>query len=289
VRYTEPNMKKDKYGSIWVSHSSMGDFLRCPRSYYLKNVYKDPKTGNKLGIASPALSLGVAVHEVLEALGNYPAAGRMERDLYADFDVAWSKVSGKAGGFLDDAVEKDHFERGKEMIARVIESPGPLLSKRIKLPEDSMLPNFFLSEEDNLILCGRVDWIEYLEEDDSLRIIDFKTGKHDEKEGSLQLPIYLLLANELQKRKVSKATYWYLDRPEGIIDMPLPDLLESRASVLSVAKEVKSARESNIYVCPKGEKGCFSCTPFEAILRRDDSVEFVGKGEFKQDKYIYLG
>jgi RecB family exonuclease len=46
--------------------------------------------------------------------------------------------------------------------------------------------NFYLSEEDNIILNGLVDWIEYLD-DDTLHLIDFKTGKHEEKEAFEQL------------------------------------------------------------------------------------------------------
>jgi ATP-dependent helicase/DNAse subunit B len=62
------NKKRDKYSAVWVSHSSMGDFLKCPYAYYLHNIYKDPKTGRKINIVNPSLSLGVAVHEVLEGL-----------------------------------------------------------------------------------------------------------------------------------------------------------------------------------------------------------------------------
>jgi hypothetical protein len=249
-------------------------------------VYKDPKTGNKLGIVNPALSLGVAVHEVLEGLGDFPAETRMSRDLIATYDEVWQKVTGKQGGFLGAEQEKEYYERGKKMLENVIKNPGPLLRKRIKLPEGTMLPNFILSEENNLILCGRVDWIEY-KEDDSLRIIDFKTGKNEEKGGSLQLPIYLLLSKELQKRFVTQASYWYLDREEGLVDVELPDIEESYVKVLETALRVKEARESGIYVCPQGEGGCYDCRPYEAILTGDISVEFVGKGEFKQDKYLY--
>jgi hypothetical protein len=61
-------MAPDKYKAVWVSHSSIGDFLKCPRAYFLHNVYKDPKTGRKINIVSPALSLGLAVHTALESL-----------------------------------------------------------------------------------------------------------------------------------------------------------------------------------------------------------------------------
>ena len=84
----------DKYKAIWVSHSSMGDFLKCPRLYYLHNVYKDKKTGNKMAIISPHMSLGVAVHNVLENLVNFKTEERFTRDLLADFEENWTKVSG---------------------------------------------------------------------------------------------------------------------------------------------------------------------------------------------------
>jgi len=45
-----------------------------------------------------------------------------------------------------------------------------------------------------------VDWLEYKEETDSVRIIDFKTGKFDEDPDSLQLPIYYLLATHTQTK-----------------------------------------------------------------------------------------
>ena len=204
-------MAGDKYTAVWVSHSSMGDFIRCPRAYYLHNIYKDPKTGRKIGIVNGALSLGVAVHNTLEALKEIPLEERMSRNLLDDFETEWTKVSGKKGGFKSDEEEEAAKSRGKDMIARVIASPGPIARKtvRLKSGKNDMIPNFYLSEEDNIILCGMIDWLEYIPEDDSVRVIDFKTGKNDENEDSLQLPIYLLLLNELQKRKVSGAAYWY--------------------------------------------------------------------------------
>src|SRR3990167_6837740 len=86
-------MAQDKYTAIWVSHSSMGDFLKCPRSYYLHNVYKDPKTGRKINIVSPALSLGQAVHSTLEPLRDVPVDERVKLDLIAEFEKSWEKVS----------------------------------------------------------------------------------------------------------------------------------------------------------------------------------------------------
>ena len=273
----------DKYSAVWVSHSSMGDFLKCPRLYYLHNIYKDPKTKRKINIVTPALSLGISVHEVLENLANFPAEERMKRDILADFEKAWEKVSGEQGGFQSAEEEKEYKARGIAMLENVVKDPRVLVNKRIKLPKNEMNPNFYLSEEDNIILNGQIDWIEYLP-DDTLHIIDFKTGKNEESESSLQLPIYLLLCNALQKRTVSRASYWYLES-DKMVEKELPDLDTARRDVLAVALRVTEAREKGEFLCPKGSGGCFGCRPFEKIISGDASVKYIGVGGFNQDMY----
>jgi ATP-dependent helicase/DNAse subunit B len=200
---------RDPYKAVWVSHSSMGDFLKCPRLYYLHNVYKN-KSGRKIAIISPHMSLGVAVHNTLENLVNYNSEERIKiisNRLLLDFENNWAKVSGKIGGFVSSDQETEFKSRGIEMIQRVALNPGPLIKKTVHFPPKinnaekvDMLPHYFLNDTDNIILCGKVDWLEYLPETDSLNVIDFKTGKHEEKEGSLQLPIYQLLLSKLQRR-----------------------------------------------------------------------------------------
>ena len=93
-------MPKDKYSAVWVSHSSISSFLECPRGYYLRNVYKDPNTGHKVKIVSPPLSLGAAVHEVVESLSELKTGERFKEPLLDKFARAWKKVSGKWGVFL---------------------------------------------------------------------------------------------------------------------------------------------------------------------------------------------
>jgi ATP-dependent helicase/DNAse subunit B len=279
-------MPASKYDAVWVSHSSMGDFLRCPRAYYLHNIYKDPKTKHKVGVVNAALSLGISVHNTLEALKEIPLEARMKRDLRADFENEWGKVTGRAGGFRDAEQEAESKERGRAMIERVIAAPGPIAQKTVHFPakKSDMLPHYYLSEEENIILCGLVDWLEYREEDNAIRVIDFKTGKHDENEDSLQLPIYLLLLTELQKRAILGAAYWYLDREDGFVEKNLPTLEDARTRVLAAARKVKEARTKKEFQCPRGEEGCFTCRPFEAILRGE--AEFVGTGNFNQDLYF---
>lgn len=273
-------MAKDKFSAVWVSHSSIGDFLKCPRAYYLNNVYKDPKTGHKISLMAPPLALGQAVHEVVEALSVLPAQKRFDESLIDKFEVVWKKVAGKKGGFVNDTQEQAYKKRGKEMLKTVIDNPGPLNNLAVKISMD--LPYYWLSEDDNIILCGKIDWLEYIKADDSVHVIDFKTGKRDEKDDSLQLPIYCLLVGHCQARPVSKVSYWYLDRASEPVEQTLPDLDEAEKRILKIAKNIKLARQLERYACPHG--GCYACKPLEAIV--SGKAEFVGVNDFRQDLYI---
>lgn len=273
-------MKKDKFTAHWFSHSSIKDFLDCPRAYYLKNVYKNPKTNRKIQLISPPMALGLAVHEVLESLSLLDKNKRFEKPLYEKFDQAWSKVSGKRGGFLDQDVEYRYKKRGQEMLARVYKNPGPLKKLAVKIKQD--LPYYWLSEEKEIILCGKLDWLEYLKDTDSVHIIDFKTGKSTEDNDSLQLPIYLLLATNCQPRKVIKASYWYLDRDNKPQDVKLPDLEKAEKKVLKITEKIKLARQLGKFKC--SNNGCIYCQPYEKIVNGE--AELVGADLYNRDVYI---
>jgi len=274
-------MAKDKFTAVWVSHSSMGEYLKCPRAYYLKNMYKDPKTRHKVALMSAPLALGQAVHEVVESLSVLPVSERFNGTLEGKLELAWEKVAGRKGGFKDEAQEKDAKERALNMLRRIEKNPGPLLNKAIKVRQE--LPYFWLSEEDNIILCGKIDWLEYVEETDSVNVLDFKTGKHDEDPDSLQLPIYLLLAQNCQTRPVSGAYYWYLDRDDAPKKVVLPEAEDARKRVLTVAKKVALARKLNHFQCPQ-VNGCRQCEGLEQVVA--GKAEFVGVNNFGQDVYV---
>src|SRR3990167_8283775 len=185
---------KDKFSAVWVSHSSISDWLACPRAYYLKNVYRDPKSRHKLTLMSPPLALGQIVHEVIEGLSTMAVARRFSEPLTLKFDRVWPKVA----RFFDENEAAKYKERGRQMLKNLMDHPGPLTNLAVKIKMD--LPYFWLSETDEIILCGRIDWLEYLSKEDAVHIIDFKTGKNEESQDSLQLKIYYLLASHTQER-----------------------------------------------------------------------------------------
>jgi len=272
---------KDKYSAIWISYSSMSDYLKCPRAYYLKNIYRDPKTNRKISLMQPALALGQVVHDVLDTISFVPVEERFKKPLTDIFEEKWINVTGSKGGFHTVEEEKKFKERGRIMIERVMKHPGPISGKAIKIRQE--LPYFWLSEEENIILCGKIDWLEYNDMDDSVKIIDFKTGKFDEDPDSLQLPIYYLLATKCQTRTITGVKYWYLNRDDEPVDVVLPSFEESEKSVLEVAKRVALARKLERFVC-KQKDGCGVCRPFENIL--SGKATFVGLNNYNQDVYI---
>lgn len=274
-------MFKDKYSAVWVSHSSISDYLKCPRVYFLRNVYRDPKTSHKIMLMSPALALGQAVHDVIDEVSVLPVEERLLEPLDKRLEKVWQKVSGKNGGFHTQEEEKGFYERARKMLKRVSGNPGPLLQKAVKIRQE--LPYFWLSEEDNLILCGKVDWLIYDEASDSVKILDFKTGKFDEDGGSLQLPIYHLLVKKTQNRKVSGAAYWYLERDDAPLDVALPDEESSLNRVMEVAKRIALARKLDRFVC-QHKDGCRACRPYEAIVA--GKGEYVGINDYRQDIYV---
>lgn len=274
-------MKGDKFSAVWVSHTSISDFLVCPRAYFLKNIYRNPATGHKVKLMSPPLALGQSVHEVIDSIAMLPTDSRMVESLVNRFDVVWQKISGKKGGFVSSESELLYKKRGEEMLRRVMKHPGPINKLAVKIQMD--LPYYWLSEESNIILCGKIDWLEYMKKTESVHIIDFKTNLKDENPYSLQLPIYYLLATHCQKRPVSKVSYWYLERSDEPIEQKLPNKTEAHEKILDIAKQIKTARQLSLFKCPY-KTGCHACKPFDAILK--GRAEFVGTNSYNEDIYI---
>lgn len=219
-------------------------------------------------VVNPYLTLGTTVHDTLESIRYLPRAQRFDKPLTHIFEELWAGVEGKRGGFSTPLQEKEFKDRGLLMIKRVQDNPGPIanLSTIIK-EKGEMVASMLLSPEENLVLCGNVDWVEVLP-DGSLHIIDFKTGKKEESDSSLQLQIYLLLAKNGNKRPVSKTSYWYLDKDDQPKEVAIPDLSGVVDQLIEKGKKIKAARLSENMkelVCPKG--GCRNCEEYEKVVR----------------------
>ncbi len=182
----------------------------------------------------------------------------------------WRKYRLKKGGFASLEEEIGFGTRGVKMVENFItnfkclEPCAPFIS----FPKVNLV--------DNIILIGNFDFIGECP-DGTLHIVDFKTGAHDQ-EDALQLYIYAILAQHMFKKKVSKASFWYLDREDG----PREVLIENVDGQLDWLKqkslELKTAIQANEWVCIK-EGNCRDCRDYQALLD--------GKGEYLFSDYRY--
>ena len=270
---------EDKFKAVWVSYSSISDFIKCHRAYYLKNVYKNPKTNRKIEIVKPPLSLGSAVHSVLEPLAKIDHTQRFNKNLIEVFDLEFTKSFGKKGGFSSDAEFETYRKRGHKMLENVIQNKQLLENTTFILNKD--LLDAWLSKENNIVICGKIDWINKDENTGSLSVIDFKTSKEEES-NDLQLQIYALLLHILNKETVNKLYYWYLDINDHLTEASLPDVKESYKKVLEIAVKIREQRSLGIFECKKG--GCYACKDYEKVIK-GEALQ-VGIGNFNRESYV---
>ena len=257
---TDTSFVKD---ALFVSYTGLNDFSRCPRSYYLKNVYRDPKTNYKLQIANPYLTLGGVVHDSLKWFLDMNRQVTKDQ-LLAKYRNLWLKYRGKRGGFSDNSQEAEFGKRGLAMLGNFIDHAKVL---EPNLEVDNFL-KYRLAEK--IFLNGKLDFLGELP-DKSLHILDFKTGSKDE-EDPLQLYIYAILAESNYQKPVTRISYWYIDRDAAPKEAVLDPLDERLDWITKKSKEIEEMVEEGNWVCIKDPELCRDCQQYQDII--------AGKGEF---------
>ncbi len=271
---TKPKFEYIK-NPIFISYTSLSDFLKCPRSYFLKNLYRSPKTGNRIQMASPYLTLGSTVHDsvkwYLDMKGQVT-----KKQLEEKFRNLWLKFRGKKGGFETRAQEAEFGKRGLKMLDNFFTNAQNLE----KITHQADFPKLNLFED--VILMGNFDFVGE-KADGSLHVIDFKTGVTDEKD-PMQLYIYAILAEANLGKSVSSASFWYLDRddkPREIVLDPLEPKLEW---LKEKGKLLKQAINEGVWACKDGEEMCHECKIYTAIISGKGEFQFL---DFRYKKDVY--
>lgn len=255
---------------VYLSYTSLKDFLKCPRSYYLKDLYKDPKSNYRLQVASPYLTLGSVVHDSVKWFLDQEKKPTLEQTL-KEFRNFWLKFRKKRGGFFSDEEEGNFGKRGLKMMENFVKNWQTLE----KVEPEVVFPKLNLTE--NVILIGNFDFVGQVR-DGSLHIVDFKTGAKDEDDPT-QLYIYAILAEANFQKSVSACGFWYLDRDDSPKDIVLDPLEPKLEWLIEKAKELKQALEKREWVCIKGDQLCQDCRDYQAIID--------GKAEFQFTDYRY--
>jgi hypothetical protein len=281
-----PEEKNNSY--LWISHSSISDFEVCPQLYYFKHLYRDPLTNHRIQAVNPYLTLGITVHNVIEKIAFFNREKRLTLSLKEKFEKEWHFWQGKKGGFLSQEMEEGFKKRGLLMIEKfeqsfLIRNPNLVIGEGLREGEKELL-KVKLFKDENLVLVGSIDWIEILP-NQSLHIVDFKTGKNKEDKDSLQLPIYYILANYNFKKPIEKLSYWYLEEEREPLAIDLNSLKEYILIIRQKALVIKKAIKENKLNCQSKNGECFHCWKYKKIVL--GQAEYVGYDEqMNRDLYF---
>ena len=267
--------------TIWVSHSSLSDFEKCPRLYYLRNLYRDARFGNnfRIQVANPYLSLGEIVHDAIDNFVNrYQPRERSKDKMMYELSRGWVLKKGKTGGFKTQSQEKEFKDRSVQMAQRFLANED--FAGKIPLKTEGF-PKKKLFADKDIVLVGNFDWLEDFS--DGLHIVDFKTGQREEAEDSLQLPIYSILAKETMDKPVRKTSYWYLDKDLEPKEVQLKNLEESLSLIEQKSLAVEKAKVEDNF--PHASENCIFCREYESVLKGE--AEHVGT-DFKRRREVFF-
>jgi len=264
--------------AIFLSPSSLADFEKCPQLYYLRNVYRSPR-GLKIQLINPNLALGQTIHDVLDQFLKMPSVQRTKDELERVYELIWGNISGEKGGFGGVEEEEGFKKRGEEMLRRFWNNRHFQEIESVKIPS---FPKVELGND--LILTGKLDWVEKAE--DGYKIVDFKTGKQEEREDSKQMPIYAYLVSQVLKTKNITACYWYLDKDENLTACVLPDLEKTLEYLRKTGEIIKMVRQTNSFKCQSGKESCWACRDMLAIAQGKAKLVSMDPVNRKQEIYI---
>jgi RecB family exonuclease len=263
--------------AVFLSPSSLTDFEKCPQLYYYRNVFRTPR-GTKIQIINPSLALGQAVHDAIEQFLQLIPPKRTKDELIKLLGFIWQNTSEERGGFKDAIEEKTFKERAIGMLERFFANEHFRNVERVPLPE---FPKANLGQD--IILTGRLDWLE--KDADGYHMIDFKTGKNEEREDSKQLPIYGVLVSKIFQTESVRASYWYLDHESNLTPIPLPNIEETFSYLTKKGGVIKLVRQTNSYRCQSGGESCWACQDFLAVAREKGKIVAV---DYKRNQEIYI-
>ena len=265
--------------AVFISPSSISDFKSCPKLYYFRNVYRSPKTGLKIALVNPKLTLGQVVHGTLHRFLYSNLTFKTKEQLFNIFEALWKESAGEKGGFSSSLEEKEIKDRGLKMLERFFANDHFKNTSPVKLGD---FPKLELG--DDIILTGQLDWVEE-GLDKSFHIVDFKTGENEEKSGSVQLPAYAVLASGYLKSTKLKASYWYLDKSSDLEDYELPDLEVAKENLKRFGMIIKNARLTHSFSCLSGFEACYACKDIKEIAEGKGKLVAVDYSR-KQEIYI---
>ena len=243
-----------------ASPFSLNMFQLCPQQY---KFYYDPEIRKAYRKPRPYFTMGDHVHATLkDFLSVIPVS---ERNLTKLENLLREKWRRNRKGFNDREDEKRWGEKALNQLRWFAQNQD--ISGTPFMVED------YHSVEltSNIILKGKIDRVDK-EADDSLHIIDYKTGKIPAEINQIQLHVYALILSKKQDLPLRKASYLYLEAGEfRTIELATADLAQATSYVIELVDRICNEKEypatPNIY--------CWNCDFLEICPKKEDAAKFA--------------
>lgn len=191
-------MKPIEIKKLLLSNTSINLFKTCKSEF--KNKYID-----KINVTLPKscnLILGTTLHNTLAQYNNLSPEHQTYENSIPILQKHWISE-----GYSSKEDERSYFLKAKSMLQNYCNDRKDL--GRIILNEEMI--NYDIGK--NIILCGKIDKV-YVNEDNRIEILDYKTGEYFspiiDLQNDMQLPIYLLLLRYKLGVFPSVISYYYL-------------------------------------------------------------------------------
>ena len=253
-----------KNSLFYVSPNKLKIWLECPRKfwhYYIHEPtkYKEPPRAY--------YTLGEAVHDTLNSFFSLTSSIRTKERLFDQFKLHWSsaKNQNNGGGFKDQREEQSYKDRAVRMLENFYRKEDILAVPYRLSPSKTK----YIPLTGRIMLGGQVDRVD-LEPDNTLHIIDYKTGLEDRND-RYQLAIYDLLVREWLKKEVSKLSYLHLESGNwSTKDSTTKERVDTKRFIIETVKKIPRLVDRKSFICSLGEQ-CSHCEylreiGFEPIL-----------------------
>jgi len=245
-------MKNIDFSKIY-SYSKLKLFESCPQQYFFN--YLDPEIAPiKKQFLKPRdyKVKGQAVHGAITLFYHLPKKKRTFDDLKKCLAQAWYSETepqkkmplGESGGFRNIEHERESYTESLKMLKNFFNIKEPDL-RLFYIPTNKIQDSFCDYEEmikpidKKHHISGKFDRVDKLA-DNTLRIVDFKTGKKDSDQ--FQLTFYKLLAELNFNLPVKMVSFYYLNRKE-VVDFDLSNI--SKTSIKKkVGEKIKKIEEA---------------------------------------------
>lgn len=163
----EPQYLRDLFFKRGLNVSALNNYLTCPKKYLYKNLIRIPDA------YSPTLKFGDLIHKSLELF--FSASARTEeilpkRLLLEAFEKELIKT------YFSEKDEDKFKTRGEKLLNEYYDEYADSWTYRVKT-EFKVKREFELDNKEILKISGFIDKIENNDDDGSVNIVDYKTGR----------------------------------------------------------------------------------------------------------------